>query len=130
MPGKLVVRNKAQKILFEQELAGQISDGHWENLESPRDHWVPWCEAECVVGGEGEPLGPTFYAQKKNYYLDDPKLLDCVGDRMVEAVAAEIPGYTWADMKKDLRDLRKIFKGQAVPRTSDDLEREMEASAH
>lgn len=104
--GTLTVRNEAQKILFLTELRGQFSDGAWEN-SGPMDHWVPWSEAEVVVGTR---LGRDFYAAKDNYNLVRADLLEWVGDRMVEAVRTVIPNYTRQDMMKDLRDLKKIMK--------------------
>ena len=106
--GVLTVRNQAQKILFDEEMSGQISDGMWENTR-PYDHWEPWCAAEVVVG---ENVGRNFYAKKDNYNLNNKELLDIVGDRMLEAVQKVQPDYTWADMVADLKDLRTIMKIQ------------------
>jgi len=109
-----VVRNAAQKILFEQELVGQISDGMWENV--PGDHWQCWSDATVVVAatlpsGEQAPVGRNFYAQKSNYRFNSTDLLSCVGDRMLASVQAELGSwYTLADMRADLRDLSKCAK--------------------
>ena len=35
----LVVRNAAQKILWDDELTGQISDGRWENWYPKRERY-------------------------------------------------------------------------------------------
>lgn len=108
--GTLTVRNEAQRILFTEELAGQISDGMWENTR-PNDHWEVWCRAEVVVGPN---VGRDFYARKDNYNLNSSALLDCVGDRMLESVQAINPSYTMRDMILDLRDLKKIMKMRSV----------------
>ena len=104
---KLTVRNEAQKILFKDELAGQISDGYWENTR-PYDHWRVWSRAEVVV--DPTNVGRDFYAQKDNYSLNNAELLACVGSRMLASVQAVIPSYTLKEMKADLKDLKVIFK--------------------
>jgi hypothetical protein len=103
----LAVRNAAQKILFDEELSGQISDGMWEN-SAPRDHWRPWSRAEVVV----DPInvGRDFYAQKDNYGINRRDLLDIVGDRMLASVQRALPSYTRGMMLADLRDLKVIFR--------------------
>lgn len=75
------VGNTAQKILFECELKGQLSDGHWENAV-PHDHWQVPCAAKVVVANEGETAGITWY-RKKAYAFDSKQLLDVVGPRMI-----------------------------------------------
>lgn len=153
----LNVRNIAQKVLLENELFGQISDGMWENT-SPNDHWEVWSECKVVV--DENNLGRNFYARKDNYNLNSSSLLEIVGDRMLAYVRiakhlnieklpsclnwiawsrkypttqgeyydnlrselSEYPvetiidvandesAYSMKDMKKDLADLKKIFK--------------------
>lgn len=116
--GVLTVRNQAQKILFDEELSGQISDGMWENSR-PYDHWEPWCGAEVVVGLN---VGRNFYAKKDNYNFTNKDLLDVVGDRMVEAVRKGFdPDYTWDNMIADLKDLKQIIK---IQRAETDFEQE------
>lgn len=122
--GTLVVRNKAQKILFDEELSGQISDGQWEN-STPHGHWEPWCDAEVVVG---ENVGRTFYARRDSYNFLNKELLEIVGDRMVEAVQKEIPSYTEEDMRADLKDLKAIIKIER-PATPDEAARHDAARA-
>lgn len=41
----LTVENVAQKILFCNEIQGQISDGAWENTR-PLDHYYYWCSID------------------------------------------------------------------------------------
>src|SRR6266487_2282190 len=105
---RLYVRTLAQKILWDEELAGQISDGMWENTK-PHNHWEPWCDATAVVAPGN--VGRTFYADKDNYQLNSKDLLSIVGDRMLGAVRARLGlDYSRADMMKDLADLKKIMK--------------------
>lgn len=107
--GVFSVRNQAQKILFDEEMSGQISDGAWENT-APYDHWEVWCSAEVVV--DPDNVGRNFYAKKDNYNLNRKDLLDIVGDRMLESVRKVQPDYTWDDMVADLKDLKTIMKIQ------------------
>jgi len=75
----LTLKNYVQKVLFDVEISGQLSDGQWENAY-PYDHWKPWCNAEIVVG---ENIGRNFYTPKDNYGLTSTQLLDVIGERMV-----------------------------------------------
>lgn len=107
----LNVRNEQQRILLEEELKGQISDGMWENAR-PDSHWIVWCDATVVV--DPENVGRDFYARKDNYNLTAPLLLEIVGDRMVEAVqAGGFPDYDRKQMVADLKDLKVIMKTRA-----------------
>lgn len=103
----LYVRNPAQKILWDEELAGQISDGHWENAR-PYDHWKVWCDATVAV--RPEAVGRTFYARRSSYNFTDPELLSIIGERMVGYVQRVAPGYNAKDLKRDLADLKTIIK--------------------
>jgi hypothetical protein len=118
---QLRVRNVRQKILFDEEISGQISDGMWENSR-PFDHWKPWCDADVVVAEDGN-VGRTFWASRDNYLITSKELLDIVGSRMVgyvrdastrESVQTkglpEFPKYDHKQMMEDLRDLRVIMK--------------------
>ena len=75
----LTLNTNTQAALFKFELAGQISDGHWENTR-PMRHWEVWCDATIVVG---EKAGRNFHAIKDNYNFAAKDLLDCVGGRML-----------------------------------------------
>ncbi len=107
--GTLRVRNLAQKVLWDWELNGQISDGRWEN-SSPSDHWEYWAKAEVVV--DPENVGRDFYARRDGYCFTEKSLLEIIGERMLNAVrsATSNPEYSEKDMITDLRDLRKIIK--------------------
>lgn len=126
----LRVRNLAQKILWEDELAGQISDGRWEN-SSPREHWVPWGRAEVVV--DPDNVGRDFYAQRDGYCFTEKELLSIIGERMLDyvRVATGNPEYSEKEMLKDLRDLRKIIKmtSQRAPVPAQPVGR-VEATTH
>jgi hypothetical protein len=120
MAGHLVVRNEAQRVLFEEELKGQISDGMWENTR-PFDHWKAWSDAKVSVAEPGHEhlIGRNFFAMKDNYNFASKALLDVVGDRMIEAVVKDkiargepFPGYGWSDLRADLKDLMRIVRIQ------------------
>lgn len=87
----LAFRNNAQAALFKYELAGQISDGHWENSR-PHDHYKPWCHADVIV--DPNNLGKDFYAQRESYNFSSKDLLEVIGDRMLyKARLAQTMGY-------------------------------------
>lgn len=77
--------NAAQAILFECELKGQISDGHWENSR-PYDHYKIMCDAKITHAFHGETdgavIGKNFRPMRK-YNFNDRFLIDCVGQRMI-----------------------------------------------
>jgi hypothetical protein len=77
--GRLVFRTMTQKVLFEHEIKGQLSDGHWEN-SYPQDHWRPWCDAKVEVGPN---VGRDFHARRTSYVLNSKSLLDVVAQRMI-----------------------------------------------
>ena len=85
--------NEVQKALWEVELAGQISDGKWENTK-PFNHWIFWGNVQTVVDGklgvEINGIGP----EKSNYNFNSRELLEIVGDRMVAFANAATKGYT------------------------------------
>jgi hypothetical protein len=80
----LRVENKAQKILFDLELSGQISDGHWENAK-PMSHHMAFRDSEVVVAQPGEAPGINFYLRRR-YDFANGDLLECVGQRMLAYV--------------------------------------------
>ena len=88
----LTVENLAQKILFLNEVQGQISDGAWENSK-PMDHYYYWCSIdENQVNHSGHIGRHTDYIKnafgkgdvmcvKDNYALT--KLIQYVGNDML-----------------------------------------------
>lgn len=116
MPGTLRFRNIEQKILWDVELSGQISDGRWENSR-PYDHWEYWHrDVEVVV--DPDNVGRDFYVRRDGYCFTEKLLLEVVGERMLNAVrsATGNDAYSHNDMLRDLRDIRKIIK-VTVPRS-------------
>ncbi len=77
MTNTITVANQIQKVLFDCELSGQVSDGHWENSR-PLDHWKVVCDAEVVVGTPNLNFTPL-----RKYNFKSKSLLDVVSDRMI-----------------------------------------------
>lgn len=80
--------NRAQEILFECELKGQISDGFWENA-LPHDHYKMMCAAHVShahdADATGAVVGKNFRPMRK-YDFTNRELLDIVGQRMINFV--------------------------------------------
>lgn len=118
----LVVRNEAQRVLIQKELAGQISDGFWEN-SAPRDAYKDWAFAtkarpssgiQIVIG---ENLGRNFYAKKSNYNFTNKQFLEWQSDDMLDLVQEETqnPEYDMKQLRKDLTDIKVAFKTVVAP---------------
>lgn len=78
--GTIYFRNFTQKVLWDNELSGQISDGMWEN--SRNSNWEFWCSLETEV----DMRNPRVDARtngRTNFNLASPQLLEIVGDRML-----------------------------------------------
>lgn len=85
MSKSLTFRTASQAALWEHELLGQISDGHWENFSSPRDHWEYWCRSHrdpihVLVGAD---VGRDFFVRYDRYNLCSKDLLEVVEQRML-----------------------------------------------
>lgn len=103
----LFVETEVQKVLFEKELRGQISDGAWENA-SPINHWEPWSACKVEVVGNG-PTGRNFDVKKANYRFTS--IVPVVGDRMLQTVVTELGvPYDEKQLVQDLRKLTNILK--------------------
>lgn len=89
MKPTLYVANERQKVLFEQEIRGQLSDGHWENA-TPFNHWVRYAECDVEVTNGSYPAGRNFSTPRKHYRLTDPDLLEVVEQRMLRLVRLSV----------------------------------------
>lgn len=95
--GILFVANLAQKVLFDCEISGQLSDGHWENSK-PHDHWMPWCDAKVEIAADKRAVGRTFWPRRDKYALTSPDLLSVVQGRMIGVVRLALAlGYEVAE---------------------------------
>lgn len=79
----ITFRTATQAAIFEHELKGQFSDGHWENCSHKAEtSWRPWCRAKVLVGPN---VGRNFdmWGLKDNYNLSSRELLEVVQHRMI-----------------------------------------------
>jgi hypothetical protein len=109
---KLYVRNEAQKIIFDKELKGQLSDGIWENETTDERLW----NCEVIVANLGERLGCSF---SPRYPVDfcDESMTDLLADRVVEYVRCAGMEYYEDMLVDDLVDLTKIVFGNQAGET-------------
>lgn len=131
--GNLYFRTLDQVALFDMEISGQLSDGHWENFE-PHEHWRPWCEATCRVALQDESPGRDFHVYTWAYDLTSHDLLDVVGYRMRVFVRfTRHFGLPAAKLLENCLDLEGNFRGSPVYEdygthtTWADIRRELEA---
>jgi hypothetical protein len=114
----LNLRNPAQVVLFNEELAGQISDGVWENAR-PFNHWTWVPRAENVGISEAPGFcapGLTWgFRPPRRYNFCDSLLIEVCGERMIAEVQTRLKGYfayNLESLKADLRDISKIVNGK------------------
>lgn len=102
----ITVTNEAQKVLLDNELKGQLSDGYWENAR-PFDHWKMPCRAAVVIG---DTPSVNFYAMRRYNFAAD-ELLKVVRTRMILYVRlAKLLG---AEQAKQAECLFKTIDGDA-----------------
>lgn len=103
---KIVFRNNNQKILYEQELSGQISDGKWENSR-PFNHWNIMTSAKIEVGSN---VGTNFRPRRK-YNFADKSLLEAVAYRMLFHVKAyNVLGFSPAFDVLSESELKEVYQ--------------------
>lgn len=105
MKNRLYVRTQAQKILWEKEIAGQLSDGMWENDFTDRRCW------DCEVIVSDLANGFNFAVKKMSIDLTD---LDFLYDRMLDYVHEVFPEYTQENLMEDLHELQCILNAPCV----------------
>lgn len=79
--GTIYFRNFTQKMLWDFEISGQISDGYWEN--SSGASYIFWTSLETSVDSLNPRVEANIVPQRINYNLSNKELLDIVGDRML-----------------------------------------------
>lgn len=106
---KLVVQTQEQKIIYDEELSGQISDGHWENENTDERLWN--VEVEVFDPKVHKKLGCNF---KPKYPLDfnDYDLHWLLDSRTLKYVQEVYPDYTVDDLHADLEHLTVIVFGE------------------
>lgn len=73
----ITFRNATQKVLWNHEISGQLSDGMWENNNVNEKIW----SAEAHVGTPGVNFHTN--GMRANFNFCNEQLLDVVGDRML-----------------------------------------------
>jgi len=73
-------RNWTQKCLWDVEISGQISDGHWEN--SANSNYKFWSGLNTAVDAANPRVDAKTYGNVK-FNLTNGDLLDVVQDRMI-----------------------------------------------
>lgn len=96
----ITFRTAAQAAIFEHEITGQISDGHWEN--SRGTCWEVWSSAEVAVGPN---VGRNFWVKRDTFNLNAKALLDVVSERMRLYAVLARAGYTG----EQIEDLERAF---------------------
>ena len=109
MAPKIVVRNAAQKIIYDKELSGQISDGHWEELDTDQRLWG--CNVEVFDPLVHKSVGINF-TPKCSLDFNAPDLHWLLETRTLGYVQAEFPAYTIEELHNDLDDLTAIVFGK------------------
>ena len=122
----LNLANPAQLVLFNEELAGQISDGVWENSR-PFEHWTWVPRRDNTSCGDIKPLGLFYdttyggelhkgvrFTPPRRYNFCNSLLVEVCGERMIAEVQTRLKGYHWYNMKAlkaDLRHISEIVNG-------------------
>ena len=104
-------RNAVQAALYNEELAGQISDGCWENSR-PYGHWRVMTDAKGVC--EEGPLGPNFRPRRK-YNFNNNLLVEVCGERMIAMARKAGAGkeYGLKQLRADLKEMSKLVNEAA-----------------
>ena len=101
-------RNKASADLWEEECAGQISDGMWEN--SSNTGWIFWANIPSVVDGTTKITGPMPEV-RRSFNFTSQDLLDAVGDQMLKTVQKSEPAATMGEVIRYLKEIKGAMKG-------------------
>lgn len=125
-------KSQAMKDLWDEELRGQITDGHWENQVTTADLF--WYDVPTKVGGSTSLKGKIPNGAHKNFNFADKPLLDAVGDRMLEIVRKHEKEATMDDLVAMLKEITKAVRaakkdpmrsGETAGSTLDDLRKEV-----
>jgi len=90
--GTITFRTRVQKALWDYEITGQLSDGHWENA-GPQNHWEFWGSLESKVGSDVGVVRGDKPCLRYAYDLANENLFDVVGDRMLMIAKAAKLGW-------------------------------------
>lgn len=94
-----------EKALFDEEISGQLSDGYWENTRNTDWLWG----AETKLGDKDSiTVTPSYTVGKTSYGFS--KVVEYVGDRMVEIGKKFDPDYNEKKLRKNLKNIGRIIK--------------------
>lgn len=79
--GTMTLTSVSAVAIWNCELAGQLSDGMWENT-APHDHWEFWCNLQVSHGTENAVKMVEGHTCRKNSY-NFAGLYEVIGDRML-----------------------------------------------
>jgi hypothetical protein len=82
---RLVWANPEQVTLWNAEMAGQVSDGNWENAR-PQNHYMDITDADASYDSDPNKQGTFGFRPKRTYNFADSTLLSIVGERALFAV--------------------------------------------
>ena len=99
-------RTEAMQALWQEELTGQISDGMWENTGN--SGWMYWCNVQTQLGTETKLQSRTLYGIKPTFCFT--KLIEYVGDRMLETIQKFEPWATEKDLRNYLKEINRAMR--------------------
>lgn len=102
MKDTIYFRTAPQKVLYDKEIRGQISDGHWENEDTDHRLWY------CITIVRPKKVGISWKPEC-NLDFNDDDLVDNLGERMREYVLSGYRSkYTTENLRKDLEEMTNI----------------------
>ena len=107
-------RNPTQKLLWDEEITGQLSDGKWEN--SSRSNWRFFNSLKSSVDASNPRVTATTYGNC-SFNFASKDLLDAIGDEMLKLGRTINPGYTMKMLTNDLKDMSDLVKTAGPSRT-------------
>jgi len=125
-------RTQAMKDLWDEELRGQITDGHWESGARTGDLF--WYDVPTKVGSSTKLTGKIPNGARKNFNFADKTLVRGLKDRMLDYVHKSQPDATEADLVDMLKEITKAVKaakqdpirsGETRGSSLDDLRKEV-----
>jgi hypothetical protein len=106
---KFIFRKKSLKDLWDKEISGQLSDGMWENSWRGQhfNDYTWWNSLKTEVGSSTKLVGREWNIQAKTGFS---RLIEYVGDEMLEIVRKTEPDATMATVRKYLNEISKAIR--------------------
>lgn len=132
---KIVFTNKVLYDLFNCEISGQLSDGHWENRKNAEYWWLPEVEYSSTGNNrvevkKGHNFIASFYTMH-HINLNASSMIDVIGDRMLGYIAASTANIDYDIItRKAIEYLWEcVLKGKSAEEAYEDLNKKAEGSA-